>query len=83
MAKGFFLRGLKPDIKNWIWNRTMADFQAAVNEATRRELLVNDFGTAEKVRKPKSVMLAPLEDQNRELLKMLEKINLTLERLEG
>ena len=83
MAKDLFLRGLKPDIKNWIWNQTMADFQAAVNEATHRELLVNDFGTAEKVRKPKSVMLAPLEDQNRELLKMLEKINLTLERVEG
>ena len=52
MAKDFFLRGLKPNIKNWIWNQTMADFQAAVNEATRRELLVNDLDTAEKVRKP-------------------------------
>ena len=61
----------------------MEDFQAAVNEATFHELLVNDFGTAEKVRKPKSVMLAPLEDQNEELLKMLGEINLTLERVEG
>ena len=48
MAKDLFLRGLKPDIKNWIWNQPMADFQASVNEPTRCELLVNDFGTAEK-----------------------------------
>ena len=81
MAKDFFLRGLKPDIKNWIWNQAMADFQAAVNKATLRELLVNDFGTAEIVRKPKSMMFAPLEDQHGELLKMLGKINLTLERV--
>ena len=43
MAKDFFLRGLKSDIKIWIWNQTMADFQATVNEATRCKLLVNDF----------------------------------------
>ena len=41
----------------------MADFQASVNEATRRELLVNDFATAGKVRKPKSVMLAKGKQQ--------------------
>ena len=48
MAKDLFLRSLKPDNKNWIWNQTMADFQAAANEATHSKLLVNDFGAVEK-----------------------------------
>eukprot|EP00795_Rhopilema_esculentum_P009761 gene9761-18282_t len=74
IACEFFIKGLRPEIKETVWEKSPRSFQEAITAAERREVFLNSLGRKSRVNTISDDVMATIQKFNEERVKSNEEI---------